>query len=163
MEEITMVVKNMRDLRLIRMATAGMNRKDIAIRLGVSRQTVGRWLRESNIQQMIQRYSQRQFELEWEFLQKLRGVVVDVLQEIIIHGNNAEKLRAIEIYWKKLGEISTKIDITGNLDIYNRDTEELEKKVEELRGKLYELIGREHCTADNGCKRSSSELKEDEY
>jgi len=158
-----MVVKNMRDLRLIRMATAGMNRKDIAIRLGVSRQTVGRWLRESSVQQMIRQYSQRQFELEWEFLQKLRGIVVDTLQEIIINGSNMEKLRAIEIYWRKLGEISTQVNITGDIDIHNRDTKELEKRIEELRRKLFELIGREYCPADNGCKRSSSELKEDEY
>jgi len=140
-----MVIRNMRDLRLIRMTAAGMNRKVIAAKLGISRQTVGRWLKQPDIQRMIQQYTQHQYELEMEFLEKLQGIAVDTLMEIMVSGTNMEKLKAIELFWKKRGEIGVQVDVSGNIDIHNVSNEELEEKITELKKKLYELMGKEFC------------------
>ena len=139
-----MVVKSLRELSLIRMASAGYNIKTIAERLKVSRQTISRWLRKKEIQEMLSEYIRNQAMIEDEFLRKLEGIITDTLQQILLNGNNSEKLKAIELYWKHQGEIVSKVDLRGSIDITEKSTEQLEEDVEKLKEKLRELIGGEN-------------------
>jgi len=143
-----MVIRNLKELQLIRLSTAGLSKTEIARKLKVSRQTVSRWLNRKEIQLMQRKYVERQWELEMEYLERLQGVVVDTLLEILVNGTNGEKLRAIELYWRKMGELGEQINISGDIDIHNMSTEELEYKIAELRRKIYRLIGKEYCPED---------------
>lgn len=143
-----MIVKSMKDLTLVRYVSAGMSRTEIAKRLNVTRQTVSRRLNRPDIQLMLHQYIECQYSLEMEFLEKLQGIVVDTLREILLHGSNSEKLRAIELFWKHQGELGEQINISGDLDIRNASVEELERRVESLRKKLCRLLGKEYCPDD---------------
>jgi len=139
-----MGTKKVQEHELVRMLAAGLQKKVIAQKLGVSRQTISRLSKKLDIQEYLNMYIKRQQEIEMDFLKRLEGIVISTLERILLFGNNSDKLKAIELYWRRRGEITARVNISGEIDVNNKTTEELEEDIENLRKKLCELLEKEY-------------------
>lgn len=93
-----------RQLLAVQLLAKGIGISQTARTVGVDRMTIYRWLSK-------QEFKKQKRELEKELTNDFRAGAKLELAEILAHGKNNEKLRAIELIFKLTGELEEKEEV----------------------------------------------------
>jgi len=126
--------------RMFKYQYAGYSGAKVGKILGKNPNTVRKWAKEPLYIKRYNEYKEKVTTIEDTRVEYLAGIVNDQFEELLTNRNveNAVKLRAVELYYKRRGLLVENVKVSGELGIKDLSDEELRRRVEELRKELGE-------------------------